>query len=241
MPTAKKKQPSAPKQPEVRVQIPGVQNNFDEFTRPRIGLPSTLDYLFIRLRGGVDQAIRMAAYGPLADERSDAILAEWREIPGDIGNQRHCEYKLEEACQRHRLKPSEFVGMVVAGMSKMRLDYEELIKAQEMPELLERSLQLSHNEGNFQERHEHLKAAGHHLAPKAAQVVVDNRDQRVQFASIEGLPSMEDDLAAFESVGQRRLPQSSAQPIEVEAEPVPVPVKENNDVNTATRSESSGG
>jgi hypothetical protein len=183
---------------------------FSERSHPYLGFQSTLDYLVLCMRGGMNQAIIMANYGPMGDERTAALLEAYQACrsPGN--------FELEKSCIALKIKPSEFVGMVTAGMSQYRLDYIEWIKTQELQELIEKSYEFAKADAitGWPDRSALLQAAGVHLAPKAAQVIIDNRDQS-QTAHI-GLPSFEDTLSEMEIVGQRRLPESSA--VEVKAE-----------------------
>jgi hypothetical protein len=181
---------------------------FREHATPRF--ESTLDWMIMKLRGGIRQAVIMADYGPLRDKRTEAVLKNFMAAKNPI------QFKLEATCEQYGLKPSEFVGMVVAGMSKFRLDYEELIRAQELPELLEKSFEFAKENviSGWMDRHELLKAGGAHLAPAKANIIIDNRDQS-QTAHISGMPTFEETLGPMEAIGQRRLPESSAVEVEV--------------------------
>ena len=198
---------------------------FSEYRHPIAGFESTLDFMCLRLDGGIRQAVIMADYGPLGDERSHALLELYEQCKSPA------KFELEQHCRLVKLKPSEFVGMVVSGMSQFRLDYESLIVAQRMPDLLDKSFDFAADQiVGWNDRHELMKASGLHLAPKAA-VVIDNRDQRSQTAIVGSpLPSFEDTLGEFEQVGQRRLPPSTAEVVDTD-----FIVKETADVTVSTR------
>lgn len=177
---------------------------FREYSTVRF--EGTLDHMVMRLPGGVRQAVIMAQYGPLRDSRTKLLFDDFN------ASTRPAEFKLEKGCEDRGLTPSEFVGMVTAGMSRFRLDYEAWIIALRMPELLEKSFDLAMT-GDWSNLHELMMANGLHLAPAKANIIIDNRDQS-QTANISGMPTFEETLGPMEAIGQRRLPESTATEVE---------------------------
>lgn len=192
---------------------------FAERPKPRLLLEGTLDYLFARIQHQVKGAIYFAAYSPLANEATRAIFDDFQAQGEPL------DYSVDKKCRELELQPSEFVGIVVAGMSKAASDYSAVLKAASMPLIVESSLNRAIEGENYTEVSDWLIAEGHHIAPKAAQFNLNSNNQVAILTETSGLPSFEDSIGGeIERATRRALPESSSVPIDVEFEAkVPVP------------------